>query len=154
MTQGLRDRVEAELKVAIKAQDKRRLSTLRLMTAAFKDRDIQSRGSGKDEAVSDAALRDILTRMIKQRREAAETYDKGGRPELAAAELEEIAIIEEFLPRQLSEAEVSAAVSAVVAEIGAAGLKDMGRTMAALKERYGGQMDFAKAGAMVKKALG
>jgi uncharacterized protein len=98
-------------------------------------------------------MQEILAKMIKQRRESAETYEKGGRPELAQAEKAEIAIIEEFLPRQLSVQETEAAVSAVVAEMGASGLKDMGRVMGVLKERYAGQMDFGRAGSMVKSAL-
>jgi len=146
-------RINTELKAAIKAQNKRRVSTLRLIMAAFKDRIIQNRGTGKDEGLTAAGMQEILAKMVKQRRETAETYDKGGRPELAQAEREEITIIEEFQPRQLSDDEVKGAVAAVVHEIGATGLKDMGRVMAALKERHAGQMDFAKAGAMVKGLL-
>jgi len=153
MPDKLDDRINAELKAAIKAQDKRRVSTLRLIMAAFKDRVIQNRGTGKDEGLTDTGMQEILAKMVKQRRETAETYDKGGRPELAEAEREEIAIIEEFQPLQFSEDEMRAAVEAVVKELDAKGLKDMGRTMAALKERHAGQMDFAKAGAMVKGLL-
>jgi uncharacterized protein YqeY len=154
MSDSLKDRVMIELKDAMRGGDKVRLATLRLISAAFKDREIQNRGTGKDESLSEAGMQEILVRMIKQRRESAETYEKGGRPELAAAEKAEIAIIEEFLPRQLSIAEMEAAVSGVVKELDASGLKDMGRVMGVLKERHGGQMDFAKAGAMVKSLLG
>jgi uncharacterized protein YqeY len=121
MTDSLKDRVTVELKDAMRGGDKVRLATLRLISAAFKDREIQNRGTGKDESLSEAGMQDILVRMIKQRRESAETYEKGGRPELAAAEKAEITIIEEFLPRQLSIAEMEAAVSGVVKELDASG---------------------------------
>lgn len=153
MAGGLRDRINAELKEAMKAQDKRRVSTLRLITAAFKDRDIQSRGTGRDDTPTEADLQATLFRMIKQRRESAESYDRGGRPELAAAERAEIAIIEEFLPRQLGEAEIRAAVTQAIAALGASGLKDMGRVIAALKESHAGQMDFGKAGQIAREML-
>lgn len=153
MTDTLRDKVSGEMKQAMRDGDKVRVATLRLISAAFKDREIQNRGTGKDESLSEAGMQEILAKMIKQRRESAETYEKGGRPELAQAEKAEIAIIEEFLPRQLSPQETETAVSAVVAELGASGLKDMGRVMGVLKERYAGQMNFARAGAMVKSAL-
>ena len=153
MGESLRDKINDELKAAMKAQDKRRMATLRLITAAFKDRDIQARGTGKDDSPTEADLQAILAKMIKQRRESAEVYDKGGRPELAAQEREEIAIIEEFLPRQLSSDEVEKAVSEVIAETGASGLKDMGRVMGALKAKYSGQMDMAKASQMVRERL-
>ncbi len=154
MSESLRERINEELKLAMKARDKRRMATLRLITAAFKDRDIQSRGTGRDDAPTEADLQAILAKMIKQRRESADVYDKGGRPELAAAEREEIAIIEEFLPRQLDEQEVERAVAEVIAETGAEGLKDMGRVMAALKERYAGRMDMGAASRLVKQKLG
>jgi uncharacterized protein YqeY len=154
MASVLRDRINSELKVAMKAQEKRRMATLRLINAAFKDRDIQNRGTGKDEAPSEADLQAILSKMIKQRRESAETYDKGGRPELAEGERAEIAIIEEFLPRQLTPDEMNAAVAAVVSELGCDRLSCMGKVMATLKERYAGQMDFSKASALVKQLLG
>ncbi len=154
MGESLRERINEELKAAMKAQDKRRMATLRLITAAFKDRDIQSRGEGKADSPSEADLQAILAKMIKQRRESAEVYDKGGRPDLAAAEREEIAIIEEFLPRQLSDEEVEQAVAEVIAETGAEGLKDMGRVMGALKAKYAGQMDMARASKLVKERLG
>jgi uncharacterized protein YqeY len=154
MSDSLRDRVSSVMKDAMRGQDKTRLSTLRLISAAFKDKEIQNRGTGKDESLSEAGMQEILTRMIKQRRESAETYDKGGRPELAEKERTEITIIEEFLPRQLSIAEMEAAVSGVVRELDANGLKDMGRVMAVLKERHAGEMDFGKAGGIVKGLLG
>ena len=154
MGESLRERINEELKAAMKAQDKRRMATLRLITAAFKDRDIQSRGGGGADSPSESDLQAILAKMIKQRRESAEVYDKGGRPDLAAAEREEIAIIEEFLPRQLSEEEVERAVAEVIAETGAEGLKDMGRVMGALKAKYAGQMDMARASKLVKERLG
>ncbi len=153
MPAGLRERINADLKEAMKAQDKRRVSTLRLIMAAFKDRDIQSRGTGRDDTPSEADLQGVLTRMIKQRKESAATYDEGGRPELAEAERAEITIIETYLPRQMSAEEIRTAVASAVETTGAAGLKDMGRVMAALKERYAGRMDMAKAGQMTRDLL-
>ncbi|MEM7424583.1 MAG: GatB/YqeY domain-containing protein [Pseudomonadota bacterium] len=154
MTTSVRDAINGALKEATRAQEKRRMATLRLMNAAIKDRSIQNRTAGKGEEVAEAEILEILAKMIKQRRESAETYDGAGRLELAEQERDEIAIIEEFLPRQMSEDEVQAAVEAVIAEIGAEGLKDMGRTMGALKERFTGQMDFGKASGLVKARLG
>lgn len=154
----MRDRILEATKTAMKSGDKRRLSTLRLITAAIKDRDIAARvddkgqSTGKDRA-EDGDILQLLQKMIKQRRESETTYRDAGRPELADKELEEIAIIEEFLPAQMSEDEVKAAVKSVVEEIGASGLKDMGRTMAALKQKYAGQMDFGKASGLVKAEL-
>lgn len=154
----MRDRILEATKTAMKSGDKRRLSTLRLITAAIKDRDIAARvddkgqSTGKDRA-EDGDILQLLQKMIKQRRESETTYRDAGRPELADKELEEIAIIEEFLPAQMSEDEVKAAVKSVVEEIGASGLKDMGRTMAALKQKYAGQMDFGKASSLVKAEL-
>ena len=149
----LRDEINNALKTAMKAQDQRRVSTLRLVNAAFKNADIEARGGNKGPLADDELL-SVLQKMIKQRQESAELYDKGGRPELAAQEREEIAIVTSFLPKQMSEDEVKAAVAAVVKEIGAASMKDMGKVMAALKERYAGKMDFAKAGGLVKGQLG
>ena len=154
MGDSLRDRINDEVKLAMKAKDKRRLSTLRLINAAIKDRDIQNRGTGRDESLDDNGLLAILSKMIKQRRESAQTYEDGGRPELADGERQEITIIEEFMPRQMSEDETAQAVSAVVKDLGATGLKDMGRIMAALKEKYAGEMDMAKASGLVKGLLG
>lgn len=141
------------LKTALKAQDKRRVSTLRLITAALKDRDIEARGAGR-EPLSDDEILGLMAKMIKQRQESADIYAGAGRPELAAQEREEIDIIASFMPRQLTEEEAKAAVAAVVKDLGAAGMKDMGRVMAALKERHGGRMDFGKASGWVKQALG
>jgi uncharacterized protein YqeY len=149
----MRDTITAALKVATKAQDKRRVSTLRLVSAAIKDRDIAARGTGKSEA-TDAELLELLAKMIKQREESEKIYADAGRAELAQQEAEEIAIIREFQPKQLSAAEMEKAVAAAIAEAGAASVKDMGKVMAALKARYAGQMDFARAGALVKSKLG
>ncbi len=154
MGDSIRDKINAEVKTAMKAKDKRRLSTLRLVSAAFKDRDIQNRGTGKDESLDEAGMLAILGKMVKQRRESAQTYTDGGRPELAAGEIEEIAIIEEFMPKQMNADDARAAVTEVVKEIGAEGLKDMGKAMAAVKEKYAGQMDMSKASAVVKELLG
>lgn len=148
----MRDTFKAALKDALKAGDKRRLATLRLITAAIKDRDINARSEGKDP-VSDGEILQILAKMIKQRRESATTYEEAGRLELATQEREEIDIIEGFLPTQLGEAEVEAACKDVIAELGADGLKDMGKCMGVLKEKYAGQMDFAQASKSVKDLL-
>jgi len=149
----LRDEINSELKEAMKSGDKRRVSTLRMMNAAIKNGDIEARGQGKG-ALGDDAVAGLLQKMIKQRQEAAELYDRGGRAELALGEREEIDIITDFLPQQMSDVEAGAAIAAIVHEINAVGLKDMGRTMSALKEQFAGKMDFAKASAMVKKLLG
>lgn len=148
----MRDMFKASLKDALKAGDKRRLATLRLITAAIKDRDINARSEGKD-AVSDAEILQILSKMIKQRRESAATYEEAGRLELATQEREELEIIESFLPKQLGEDEVETACREVIADLGADGLKDMGKCMGALKEKYAGQMDFAQASKAVKELL-
>jgi len=150
----LRARVNAALKDAMKAKEADKLSTLRLINAAIKDRDIEARGDGKDEGVGDDAVLGILGKMVKQRQESAKVYEEGGRLELAEKEREEIVIIEEFLPRQLSEDEASAAVDAAIAEVGAESIRDMGKVMGVLKAKYTGQMDFGKAGPMVKGKLG
>jgi uncharacterized protein len=149
----MRETINAALKAATKVQDKRRMSTLRLISAAIKDRDIAARGLGKAEA-SDAELLELLAKMIKQREESEKIYTQAGRAELAQQESEEIAIIREFLPRQLSEADIQQAIGAAIEEAGASSVNDMGKVMAALKARYAGQMDFAKASAMVKAKLG
>jgi uncharacterized protein YqeY len=149
----MRDTVTAALKVATKAQDKRRISTLRLMSAAIKDRDIAARTAGKGEA-TDAELLDLFAKMIRQREESEKIYADAGRAELAKQEAEEIVIIREFLPKQLSGAELDQAIAEALAKTGAASVKDMGKVMAELKARYAGQMDFAKASALVKAKLG
>lgn len=148
----LRDDINNALKTAMKEQDKARLSTLRLINAAVKDRDIANRGEGK-AAVDDTELQSILARMIKQREESAKMYDEGGRPELSAAERAEIEIIREFLPRQLDDAEVEKATADAVEATQAESLRDMGKVMAWLKERYNGQIDFSKVGAIVREKL-
>jgi hypothetical protein len=148
----LRDDINNALKTAMKAQDARRVSTLRMVNATIKNADIEARTSGK--ALGDDELNALLAKMIKQRQESVELYDKGGRADLAGAEREEIAIISSFMPKQMSDDEVKAAIAAAVQETGAASIKDMGRVMAALKQRYTGKMDFAKAGGLVKGQLG
>jgi len=150
---ALRDRFNEQMKEAMKAKDTRRLSTVRMIMAAVKDRDIAARTEDSREGVSDDDILALLAKMIKQREESATTYDAGNRPELASAEREEIAIIREFMPKQLSEEETREAVQDAITETGAASVKDMGKVMAALKARYSGQMDFAKAGAVVKELL-
>ena len=149
----MRDTVTAALKAATKAQDKRRISTLRLMSAAVKDRDIAARTAGKGEA-TDAELLELFAKMIKQREESEKIYADAGRSELAKQEAEEIVIIREFLPKQLSAAELDKAIADALATTGASSVKDMGKVMAELKSRYAGQMDFAKASALVKAKLG
>ncbi|MGE4372129.1 MAG: GatB/YqeY domain-containing protein [Xanthobacter sp.] len=148
----LRDDINAALKEALKAQEKRRLATLRLVNAALKDRDIEHRGQGKDP-LNDDELRALLAKMVKQREESARLYDEGGRPDLADREREEIVFIKAFLPQQLCEADTRAAIKAIITEIDAKGIKDMGRTMALLKERHAGALDFGKASQWVKEAL-
>ena len=148
----MRDKISAALKEALKGQNRRRTSTLRLINAAIQDRDIALRGKGKDRA-DDEEVMDILLKMVKQREESSRMYREGGRPELEAQETEEIAIIREFLPRQMSEAETYSAIREAVSATGAGSLRDMGKVMAWLKENYPGQIDMGKAGAMVKSAL-
>lgn len=148
----LRDQLATQLKEAMKAKDADRLGTVRLIQAAIKDRDIANRGSGKGEASDDEILQ-ILAKMVKQRDESARIYEENNRPELAAKERGEIAVIQDFLPKQLSDDEVRANIAAIIKEVGAEGPKDMGKVMAALKERYAGQMDFAKASGTVKELL-
>ncbi|ODT05831.1 MAG: glutamyl-tRNA amidotransferase [Mesorhizobium sp. SCN 65-20] len=140
------------LKTALKAGDKRRTSTLRLIQAAIHDRDIAQRGAGKDP-VTDEEILQILTKMVKQRQESAKAFEDGNRLELAAQEREESVIISEYLPKQMSEDEVRAAARKAIADVGAESLRDMGRAMAALKERYPGQMDFGKASGIIKELL-
>jgi uncharacterized protein len=148
----LRDDINTALKTAMKAGDARRVSTLRLVNAAFKNADIELRGQGKGPLGEDEMLA-LLQKMIKQRHESVELYDKGGRAELAQQERDEIAIIASYLPKQMSEDEVKAAISAAIAETGAAGMKDMGKVIAALKGKFAGKMDFAKASGLVKGML-
>jgi len=148
----IRDEIKTALVSAMKAGEKSRVGTIRLIQSAIKNRDIELRG--KEAGDDDALVTEVLQKMVKQRRESIEMYKKGGRQELADAEAAEIAVIEGFLPAQMSDAELAAAIDAIVAETGAASVKDMGRVMAALKERHAGQVDMAKAGAAVRARLG
>ncbi|MFY0658928.1 MAG: GatB/YqeY domain-containing protein [Shimia sp.] len=152
---ALREDINSALKQAMRDRAADRLSTLRLIMAAIKDRDIAARGEGEEgsSGVSDADILSILAKMVKQRQESARTYEEGGRLDLAERELSEITIIEEFLPKQLSDDEIVEAVKAAVAEVGAESIRDMGKVMGALKAKYTGQMDFGKVGPMVKDQL-
>ena len=149
----MRERINAALKQAMLDQDKRRISTLRLINAAIKDRDIAARSAGRDPVGEDEFL-EILTKMIKQRLESARLYEEGHRLDLAEQEREEIAIIKSFLPRQLEEDEMRSVCAEAIKATGSHGLRDMGRCMQALKERYAGRMDFGKASQIVKQQLG
>ena len=142
------------LKAAMKAGDKRRVSTLRLVNSAIKDRDIQNRTAGPDGEVNDAQIVEVLSKMVKQRQESLEIYQKAGRDELATQEREEIQIIQSYMPKQLSDEEVKSVIAAVIKDAGATSVKDMGKVMGALKAKYAGQMDFGKAGAVIKGLLG
>jgi uncharacterized protein YqeY len=150
----LREAITERMKTALRAKDTRTLSTVRLIMAALKDRDIAARGGANDGVIPEAEIQRMLQGMIKQRRESIELYEKGNRPELAQQEGEEIAVIESFLPQQMDDAGIEAAVKAAIAESGAAGIKDMGKVMAALREHHAGVLDMAKAGAAVKRLLG
>ncbi len=150
---GLRDQFNDQLKEAMKAKAPKRLSTLRMILAAVKDRDIAARSEDSRAGISDGDILSLLAKMIKQREESAATYESGNRPELAAGEREEIEIIREFMPRQMSDDETRQAAQEAIDELGAGSLKDMGKVMGALKSRYSGQMDFAAAGAAVKELL-
>jgi len=150
----LRQQLNDALKAAMLGKDARTVSTVRLILAALKDRDIAARPKGMADGIGEDEIRQMLQSMIKQRRESITLYEQGGRQELARQEAEEIAVIERFLPRQMGEDEIVAAVKAAIAETGAGGIKDMGKVMAALKASHAGSMDFAKAGAVVKKELG
>jgi len=148
----LRDDINNAVKEAMKAKEERKLSTLRMVNAAIKNADIEARGQGKPP-LSDADLLGLMQKMIKQRQESVELYDKGGRAELAAQEREEIAVISAYLPKQMSDDEVNAAIKAAIAETGAAGMKDMGKVIGVLRSKFAGQMDFGKASGLVKAAL-
>ena len=148
----LRDDINNAVKDAMRAKDERKLSTLRMVNSTIKNADIAARGEGKPP-LSDADLLGVFQKMIKQRQESVELYDKGGRAELANQEREEIAIITAYLPKQMSDDDVKAAISAAVAETGAAGMKDMGKVIGVLRAKYDGQMDFGKASGLVKAAL-
>ena len=150
---SLRERITNGLKDAMREKDAARLSTLRLINAAIKDQDIAARGAGKTEGVDEGEILAILAKMVKQRIDSANVYEEGGRLELAEKELAEIKVIEGFLPRQLSEAEIAAAIDAAIEQTGASSIRDMGRVMGALKAAYAGQMDFGAAGALIKERL-
>ena len=149
----LRSRLTEALKTAMKAKDERAVSTVRMILAKLKERDIEVRPKGNPQGISDAEMVAMMQDMIKQRRESIELYEKGRRPELAQKEREEIAVIESFMPRQLSEEEMGQAIREVIGEVGAKEAKDMGRVMAKLRERYAGTMDFAKASGVVRAQL-
>jgi len=148
----IRDDIKTALVAAMKARDATTTAAIRLIQSSIKNRDIELR-TAANQPDDDLLVTEVLQKMIKQRRESIDMYEKGNRPELAAAEAAEVAVIERFLPRQMDEAEAKAAVDAIAAELGAASVKDMGRVMAALKERHAGQMDMAKASGLVKARL-
>ena len=150
----LREAFTERLKAAMRARRRRTVSTVRLILAGLKDRDIAARGDGNMAGIPDPEILRLLQGMVKQRRESIALYQQGNRPDLAQQESEEIAVIESFLPRQMDEAEIAAAAEAAIAETGAAGIKDMGKVMAALRERHAGVIDMARAGAVVKQLLG
>lgn len=150
---SLRQRLNDELKQAMKAAEKLKISTLRLVNAAIKERDIESRTAGPDSGVGDAQILEVLNRMIKQRQDSLAAFEQAGRQDLAEQERGEIAIIRSFMPAPLGEAETAAAIEAAVAATGASTMKDMGKVMAHLKERYAGRMDFGRVGAAVKAKL-
>lgn len=154
MSSALLDSITADLKTAMKARDEKlRVATLRLITAAVKDRDIAARANDQCCGLSDEDILAVLTKMVKQREDSAATYEAAGRIELAEQERQEIEIIQKYLPRQMSEEEIATAVDTVIADLEADGLKDMGKVMGALKERYQGAMDFAAANKVVKDRL-
>lgn len=148
----MRDELMTALKEAMKAKETARVSTIRMVQSAIKDLDIAAR-TKPDPTVTDGDIAQLLSKLVKQREESAKMYDEGGRPELSAKEREEIAIISEFMPKQLSEAEVIEIIKGIIAETGAASIKDMGKVMSALRERYPGQLDFGKASGQIKALL-
>jgi uncharacterized protein YqeY len=150
---GLREQFNDSLKEAMKAKDQKRVGTLRLVLAALKERDIANRSEESRAGISDDDILGLLAKMVKQREDSIAAYDAGGRPELAKAEREEIDIIRGYMPKQMGADEMKAAIAKVIAEAGATQMKDMGKVMGALKERFAGQMDFGKASAAVKEAL-
>lgn len=150
----MRQRFDAALKAAMRARDTRAVSTMRLILAALKDRDIAERGKGNTEGLADQQVLAMLQAMVKQREESIKLYEQGGRTDLVDDEKAEIAIIQQFLPTPLSESEIAAAVEAIVAELQATSIKDMGRVMALLKERHAGSIDLARAGVIVRERLG
>lgn len=150
---SLRARFTEEMKKAMIAKEQRRLSTIRLMIAALKDRDIAARPSGVTDGIPEDQILSMLSGMVKQRRESIDQYQKGNRPDLVQQEQDEIVVIESFMPAQMSEADMTATVEKLIAELGATSVKDLGKVMAELKSRYAGQMDFAKASALAKGKL-
>ncbi len=152
---SLREQITADMKEAMKAGEKRRTATLRLMNAAIKDKDINSRTEGHDSTLtSDAGIMDLLIKMVKQRQDSITAFDAGGRAELAQAERDEMAVIQSYMPKQMTDDEAKSIVAAVIAAMGATSVKDMGKVMAELKVKYAGQMDMAKVGSIVKSLLG
>jgi uncharacterized protein YqeY len=151
---ALREDINNALKDAMKSGDKLKVSTFRLMNAAIKERDIQNRTAGPDAGVADAQILEVFAKMVKQRQESLTAYEQAGREDLARQERGEIEIIQSFMPKQLSDDEMKAEIAKVIAETGAQSVKDMGKVMGALKQRYAGRMDFAKAGGIVKSLLG
>ncbi|MDP6352519.1 MAG: GatB/YqeY domain-containing protein [Alphaproteobacteria bacterium] len=149
----LRTRIADDLKAAMKSKDSCKVSTLRLILAALKDRDIAARSANNRTEMNDARILDLLNTMVRQRQDSIRLYEQGGRLDLAEQEAQEIAVIESYMPEQLDEGEIDQAVRAVIDEVGACGVKDMGRTMAALKQNYAGRMDFSKASGFVKGYL-
>ncbi len=149
----LRVRLNDDLKVAVKSQEKLAVSTLRLVLAALKDRDIAARAKGNCDGIDDQEILQLLQKMIKQRRESIAAYDKGGRPDLVERESGEIQVIERFLPKQMDESEVQDAIDRLIDELEAASIKDMGKVIGALKDQYPGRMDFGKASQLVKQRL-
>jgi len=150
----LRERLDTDLKTAMKAREQRAVSTIRLILTAIKDRDIAARGKGNADGISDQDIFQVLQTMVRQRREAIELYEQGGRLELAEQEADEIKIIEGFQPQQIDEDDIGGIVGGIIEEVGAGGIKDMGRVMGLLRERYAGQMDFGKTSAVLKQQLG
>lgn len=150
----LRQAFTDRLKEAMKARDRRTISAVRLILAALKDRDITARGQGNPEGISEGEIGRLLQTMVKQRRESITLYEKGNRADLAEQEREEIAVIESFQPRQLDESEIEAAARAAISETGAESIRDIGKVMAALKERHSGTIDLGRAGAIVRRLLG
>ncbi len=152
---SLREKLNADMKDAMKAGEKRKLATIRLMNAAIKDKDINSRTEGHDsEKISDAMVMDVFAKMVKQRQDSIAAFDAGGRAELAQAEREEMAIIQTYMPKQMDNDEAKAAIAGVIASLGATSVKDMGKVMAELKAKFSGQIDMGKAGGVVKALLG
>jgi uncharacterized protein YqeY len=152
---SLREKLSTDMKEAMKAGDKKKLATVRMMLSAVKEKDINSRTEGHDSAlITDAGIMDVLTKMVKQRQDSIAAFDQGGRPELAQNEKDELTIIQSYMPKQMDEAEAKAAVAEVIKAVGATSVKDMGKVMAELKAKFSGQMDMGKAGGIVKALLG